>query len=130
MCAKTRVPSFHKKSVSGNKCAKNDSPGDTKNFIKTKNKKQKLLEKLSFLAAKKEPPKMFLHVQMHFGLIFRSRLLDFRMSLLSFSVFYGGGGKRSGTSSFPFKNLFDDFFKRGFTCVGTHFPTRLELPCT
>ena len=89
-----------KNRVSGNKCIKNDSPEDAKNVIKTqKNKKTKLLGYLSFVVAKKEPPKVFFTFLDSFpdsflGVCFVT-LFDLRMH---FSFFFGGGG---GGASVP-----------------------------
>ena len=77
---------FTNKSVSGYKCAKNESPRDTKNLIKTqKNKKQQLLGKFGFLAAKKTPKVFFYIFECIFWFIFGSLLLVFRVPLLSLS---------------------------------------------
>ena len=70
---KNEGPTFSaKKQVFGNKCIKNDSPGDTKNGKKQKkNKTKKLVEKLSFVVAKKEQPNMFLNICNVFLIPFR-----------------------------------------------------------
>ena len=90
------------------------------------------MEKLSFLAAKKEQPKCFFYIIDGILNLFLGALYSVFGCL--FIIFYGAGGGGAGSVPAPVRSLLEPFFiyfykKQRFTYMGAHFPARIELPC-